>query len=286
MEAGSPTSPSHLHLWSLPDGTGLHAPYGDLAVDDDTLRLCCHLCGRWYVSLGAHVRAHGHTADTYRQTMGLCATQPLTSTPLSSTIAKRQGERYRRDVELRARLDAGRQTLRSAPRSAAPSDGQEPVQRQRRRTAALESGRRTIAARRHRELDRRLHEWGDPRLHDFLRRAYDSGASLEDLGRRTGLGRARLRTEMGAAGIAVRAVGHNSAEARRSRALTHEAAAARQVGTDDIHTWLTDRSGEGWSLGRLAAAVGHSTPWVRVRLADRSPSAGGRRGRQEAGAHR
>lgn len=52
----------HAHLWVLSDGTGLHAPPGTLTRDDETGRLC----GRWFRSLGSHVRAHGYTADTYR----------------------------------------------------------------------------------------------------------------------------------------------------------------------------------------------------------------------------
>lgn len=256
----------HVHLWSLPDGTGLHAPVGELVVEEGTSRLCCHLCGRWYVSLGAHVRAHGHTADTYRATMGLCATQPLTSTPLSTTIANRQAERYRRDPELRDRLEEGRQSVQRAPRPAAPSADGEPVQRRRRRTAALAAGRSTLAARREQDLDRRVAEWGHSSLHDYLRCAYSSGASLDDLAQRTKLGRARLRHEVQAARITIRPVGSNSALSKRSRAMTNDASAADRVGAGDIHAWLAQRHAEGWSLSRLAKAVGHSSPWVSQRL--------------------
>ncbi len=61
----------HKHLWSLPDGTGLHAPPGRLLTEEGTGRLCCHLCGEWFASLGIHVRVHGHTAGSYRAAMGL-----------------------------------------------------------------------------------------------------------------------------------------------------------------------------------------------------------------------
>ena len=61
----------HRHLWYLPDGTGLHAPPGRLAVEKGSGRLCCHLCGDWFASLGIHVRVHGHTAGSYRAAMGL-----------------------------------------------------------------------------------------------------------------------------------------------------------------------------------------------------------------------
>ena len=87
---------THAHLWSLPDGTGLHAPYGQLVIERDTGRVCCHLCGRWYVSLGGHVRRHGHTADSYRETMGLCRSRPLVAEALSRSIATRQSAAYQR----------------------------------------------------------------------------------------------------------------------------------------------------------------------------------------------
>jgi hypothetical protein len=80
----------HAHLWSLPDGTDLHAPHGELVTEPGTGRVCCHLCGRWYVSLGGHLRAHGHTADSYRETMGLCRNRPLVAESLSRSIATRQ----------------------------------------------------------------------------------------------------------------------------------------------------------------------------------------------------
>jgi len=68
----------HGHMWSLPDGTGLHAPPGRLVTDERTGRLCCHLCGDWFAALGIHVRSHGHTAGTYRAAMSLPRTTVLT----------------------------------------------------------------------------------------------------------------------------------------------------------------------------------------------------------------
>ncbi len=70
--------PQHRHLWSLPDGTGLHAPPGRTLHDGDE-RPCCHLCGRWFAALGPHLRTHGYTADAYRaasiETRRICATR-------------------------------------------------------------------------------------------------------------------------------------------------------------------------------------------------------------------
>ncbi len=75
--AGGSLPAAHSHLWRLPDGTGLHAPAGVLLTDEATGQLCCHLCGDYFVSLGVHVRVHGHTAGTYRLAMQLAPGQSL-----------------------------------------------------------------------------------------------------------------------------------------------------------------------------------------------------------------
>lgn len=204
---GSRRARTHAHLWSLPDGTGLHAPYGRLVIESGTGRVCCHLCGRWYVSLGGHLRAHGHTADSYRETMGLCRSRPLVAEALSRSIAARQTEAYRRSPELRARLGIGQElskagrltTLAHRTRVAGTS-----VESTRVRLAALEAGRKTRAAQRDRALARRLRELHFDDLAEYLRHAYSAGASLRHLAKVTGLGWARLRREIDAAGITVR----------------------------------------------------------------------------------
>ncbi|MGH3938855.1 MAG: MucR family transcriptional regulator [Pseudonocardiaceae bacterium] len=198
---------SHAHLWSLPDGTGLHAPPGELVIESATGRVCCHLCGRWYVSLGGHVRAHGHTASSYREAMGLCRSRPLVAEALSRSIATRQAEAYRRSAELRDRLAVGQEltktgrlaTLAHAARTASTSPEATRIRR-----AALDAGRATRAAQRDQALARRLRELGFDELGDYLRHAYSAGASLRSLAKVTGWGWARLRREIDAAGITMR----------------------------------------------------------------------------------
>lgn len=198
---------SHAHLWSLPDGTGLHAPPGELVIDSATGRVCCHLCGRWYVSLGGHIRAHGHTADSYRDAMGLCRSRPLVAKALSRSIATRQSQAYRRSPELRDRLAVGQQLTRTGrlatlARTARATSASPEGTRIRR--AALDAGRATRAAQRDQALARRLRELGFEELGEYLRDAYSAGASLRSLAKVTGLGWARLRHEIDAAGITIR----------------------------------------------------------------------------------
>lgn len=123
----------HEHLWSLPDGTGLHAPPGRLLAEEATGRLCCHLCGQWFAALGIHVRVHGHTAGTYREAMGLprtsalAASQPVRrgiradyprTAPAAGTgpVSRRTGAPDKQDIQQRpADRDAAAQGGASNP---------------------------------------------------------------------------------------------------------------------------------------------------------------------------
>ncbi|MGH8572989.1 MAG: MucR family transcriptional regulator, partial [Gammaproteobacteria bacterium] len=210
---------THGHLWSLADGTGLHAPYGELVIESGTGRICCHLCGRWFVSLGGHLRAHGHTAGSYRTAMGLCRTSPLVAKTLSRSIADRQSQAYQRSPAVRARLAAGQQLSRTGQlatlaRTARTRSASPELARVRR--AALDAGRATRAVRREQALTRRLAELGVDSLADYLRQAYAAGASLRSLAAVTGLGWARLRREIDSAGIRVRPAGARRAQQRGS----------------------------------------------------------------------
>lgn len=197
---------THVHLWSLPDGTGLHAPYGRLMVEPGTGRVCCHLCGRWFVSLGGHLRKHGHSASSYREAMGLCRNRPLVAETLSRSIATRQSVAYRRSAALRARLAVGQElsrtgqlaTLASTAHSTSPRPELTRVRR-----AALDAGRITRAAQRERALANHLRELGFDDLAGYLRHARSTGASLRSIAKATGFGWVRLRRELAAAGLAV-----------------------------------------------------------------------------------
>lgn len=264
------SSSTHGHLWALPDGTGLHAPPGRLSVDPDDGRLCCHLCGQWFVSLASHVRSHGYTADGYRAAMGLLRGRGLVAPDLSATIRRRQARAYRASDHVRSRFAANQARARRgelaqrALRSNTAHDDR--PERRRGRAEQLDAGRATSAQRRERRLAARLGAADAPTLADHLSEAYAAGASLEDLRRTTGLGRDRLHKEMAAAGIMIRPPGANTSTGKRSRAGRAEIAAALRVGTGDLPDWLGQRRAAGWTLTQLAAAVGHSTYWVRWRL--------------------
>ncbi|MPQ97180.1 hypothetical protein GB931_04405 [Modestobacter sp. I12A-02628] len=272
VDGSGPPSPAggHLHLWTSPEGHRLHAPFGELTREDSTGRLCCHLCGRWYASLGSHLRAHGWTSDGYRAAMGLASGTPLTGRSLSSSISARQARRYAADPDHRRQLGRGHRmardgSLAEAARRAARDAAVRP-QRDAARRAALDAGRATRREARAARLRARLAEAGSADLATHLRDRHAAGASLAELARETGLGRDRLRAALLEAGVVPRPPGATTPAGRRARAVAADEAAARRVGTDDVRAWLDRRSREGWSVLRLAAAVGHSPPWVRSRL--------------------
>lgn len=260
---------THAHLWSLPDGTGLHAPYGQLVRDPGTGRVCCHLCGRWFRSVSSHVRRHGYTAESYREAIGLCRTRPLTSDDVSAAISRRQADAYLRQPEVRERLEVGQRLARSGQlgwRARGAVDREPPAELVAVRRDTLGRGRQTRIRERDDILSVRLDELGCSDLGDYLRTAYAAGASLADLRTATGLGVARLRAAMATAGVDVRRPGDTTPAGRRARALANEKTAAARVGTDDISAWLTERHAAGWSLSRLGREVGRSAHWVRWRL--------------------
>jgi hypothetical protein len=194
-------------LWSLPDGTGLHAPYGQLVFEPGTGRVCCHLCGRWFISLGGHLCRHGHNAESYRELIGLCRSRPLVAEALSRSIAARQRTAYRRSPALRARLAIGQELSKSGQLATLASTAQAAsmsAELTRLRRAALEAGRATRAAERDRALSHRLGELGFDDLADYLRHACSSEMSLRGMAKETGLGWARLRREIDAIGTVPR----------------------------------------------------------------------------------
>lgn len=258
---------AHDHLWTSSDGTGLHAPPGQVVRDRGTGDVCCHVCGEFFRALGSHIRAHGYTAAQYRRAMGLSRAQPLTSTGLSESISRRQRQSYAASPEHRQRLEPGQEMVRDGRLTElAKTSGHMPLQSERLRSAALEQGRRTREQHRREAMSERVDELGIDELGPWLCATYTHGTSLADLADTLGIGHQRLRSELKRAGVDLRPQGANSARGKRSRAIANEQRAAQRVGTDDLKAWLNEQHRCGASLSELARRVGHSTHWVRWRL--------------------
>jgi hypothetical protein len=205
--------------------------------------------------------------------MGLCRTRRLIAEDLSRAIAARQTQAYRTSPTMRARLAAGQELAKTgqlADLSRTAQANSRSPERIRIRRATLEAGRAARAAQREEALAQQLRDLGADNLTDYLRRACANGVSLRELARITGLGWSTLRRECESAGISVRTAGASSGAQQQARARRADAEAACRVGTDDLIGWLRGRRDAGWSLARLADAVGHSAHWVRSRIPDLS----------------
>jgi len=181
-----------------------------------------------------------------------------------------QGPRACTDPKVRSRFAPGQQEARTGvlagrARAAEAVAGVRPEHAALRRES-LAGGRVTLSERREVVMQERLVSLGAPDVGEYLRRAYAAGASLQTLAEATGLGRARLRSALRAAGVSVRPPGVNTPAGKRSRAEAGTSAAATRVGAVDLGVWLNERHDAGWSLRELGAVAGHSTHWVRWRL--------------------
>ncbi|GAA4263492.1 MucR family transcriptional regulator [Dactylosporangium darangshiense] len=89
----------------LADGTPHYAPVGELLVDGD--RVCCHLCGKWFLSVASHLRHHGWTKTAYVNAFGLELGNPLsgpaTRKRRSEALSARDAEPAIRQARLAAR---------------------------------------------------------------------------------------------------------------------------------------------------------------------------------------
>lgn len=258
---------THEHLWTAANGTGLHAPPGQVVRDRLTGEVCCHVCGEFFHSLGSHVRAHGYTAAEYRRAMDLSRTKSLSSATVSEAISRRQRQSYATSSEHRVRLEPGQEMVRDGRLTELAKTGRSVrMQSDRLRSEALDAGRRTREGCRQAALSARLDQLGIADLGCWLRATYADGASLSNLAETLGIGQQRLRSELERAGVTLRDRGTNSAQGKRSRAIANEQLAAQRVGTDDLNAWLSEQHRRGVTLSELGRRVGHSSHWVRWRV--------------------
>jgi hypothetical protein len=194
---------------------------------------------------------------------------------LSGQIATRQKINWDRSPEARNHFAPGRELARSGElsrRAAAAAkirqdSGQLPEAVLTARARSLAAGRASQAGQRERSRAAVVAAAGAASLPELLRARYGAGASIDQLAKLTGLGRSRLRAELAAAGVVIRASGTNLSASKHARGAANDALVAARVGTGDIRVWLFAQRQAGATLRELAQRTGRSTPWIRSRLA-------------------
>jgi hypothetical protein len=182
----------------LADGTPFFAPVGEVVQDGPLV--VCHLCGRPWRSVTAHLRVHGWTKDAYGAAFGLERGQSLEGAETRKLRAAALASRLVFDAAFREGSVTGRRRARTgelARDAAAAARGRpHPEQRRRKARRALagipaamvavanaQRGRRHLAAvaagvaRRH----------GYPGLGAFVLARTAEGASLAAISRAAGL---------------------------------------------------------------------------------------------------
>jgi ROS/MUCR transcriptional regulator protein len=193
----------------LADGTPFFAPVGEV-VRDGSLVLC-HLCGRPWRSVTAHLRVHGYTKDAYRAAFGLERGQSLEGAETRKLRAAALASRLVFDTAFREGSAAGRGRARTgelARDAAAAARGRpHPEQRRRKARQALTAIPAEVVAEANAQRARQhlaavaadvARRHGYPSLSAFVLARTAEGASLAAISRAAGLHKDWLSRHLGA----------------------------------------------------------------------------------------
>jgi AraC-like DNA-binding protein len=175
-----------------------HAPTGTVIREGD--RVLCHLCGRWFRSVIAHLRSHGWDHVSYRQQFGLERGESLEGTSTRQRRAAAMQLRRTVDPSVRAGCDQGERWLRSGALTQAAAEAargrKQPAQRRRKTLqtlAGISAAARADGSRRHalRQLrltaEKAATRLGFTDIGALVRDRVAAGASLAAISREAGL---------------------------------------------------------------------------------------------------
>ena len=137
----------------LGDGTPYFAPIGQVVADGALVT--CHLCGKAFRSVAAHMASHGWTKPQYCEAFGLERTQPLEGADTRKLRAAAFGARLVFEPAIRNGSARGRQRAASGQLTRQAADAARgrpfPEQRRQRQRAAVSPAARAHLARANRE---------------------------------------------------------------------------------------------------------------------------------------
>ena len=262
----------------LGDGTPYFAPMGQV-VADGTL-VTCHLCGRTFRSVPAHLSSHGWTKAAYCEAFGLERGQSLEGADTRKLRSAVFSARLIFEPALRNGRDRGHELARNGElnRQAADAARGRPFpeqRRQRSRTAVSAAARVQLArANRERALDRLAavaadvaHRHGYADIGQLVRDMTRAGHSLSGISLACGMDRdwmSRHLPRLAPAAAAAATAGGARLDARWLPTL-------RVLGFDDVAGYLTQRHlVEHMSVNAIAQEVGLSFHAVKSALSRHS----------------
>lgn len=280
----------------LPDGTPSHAPIGTVVRDGD--RVLCHLCGKWFKSVVAHLRSHGWHHLAYREAFGLLRSVPLEGTATRGLRASAMTQRRAHDPAIRAGCALGQELVRTgalADAAAQAARGRRHPEQRRRKTlaalAAINPAARAEGSRR--RADRHLHDTaqaaaerlGHPGIGALVRHRTAQGASLAAISREAGLHKDWLCRHLAFVDPAAAAdVAASAARRRAERTDARWHPVVLALGFADVPAYLTDRHRtRKHTIAMIATETGRSRSAVESALRrhgiERLPHAASRAGR-------
>ncbi len=273
--AACPGTPIGAVAGVLDDGTPFYVPVGEIVSDGG--RVTCHLCGRAYRSVAAHLASHGWTKERYCETFGLERSQPLEGTETRKLRAASLSARLVFDPAMRDGSAAGRERARRGEltSAAAAAARGRPFPEQRRRKAAraatTASRARSAEANRQRASEHVAtvaaevaHRHGYPDIQAFVGARMAAGASLAAISRAAGLHKDWLSRHLGQLDPALARVARQRGPGRPDVVWP---AAVRRLGFDDVASYLRERHHVGHqTVNAIATETGFSTHRVESAL--------------------
>jgi hypothetical protein len=259
----------------LEDGTHFYAPIGEIIVNGS--RVTCHLCGRSFRSVAAHLASHGWTKLAYCEAFGLQRGQSLEGPETRKLRAAAFTSRLLFDPAIREGSAAGRERARRGDlaRAAAAAARGRPIPEQRRRKSArvlAEIPRAALARASRDRADRYLagiaadvaRRHGYPDLQSFVLARMTAGASLAAISREAGLHKDWLSRHLGNVDPAAADTARLSGADRRDSAWLP---VTRSLGFSDVASYLRQRHlAQHWTINAIAAEVGVSHHAVQAAL--------------------
>jgi AraC-like DNA-binding protein len=260
----------------LGDGTPYFAHLGQVAADG--ARVTCHLCGRTFRSVTAHLASHGWTKAQYCEAFGLERTQSLEGADTRKLRAAAFGARLVFEPALRKGSARGRHRAINGELTRQAADAARgrsfPEQRRRRQRAAVSAAARAQLAQANRErasqhlaavADAVAARAGYADIGQLVTDMARAGHSLASISRACGLDKDWLQRHLAQLDPAVAAT---AIRRRDDRLDAHWLAPLETMGFSDVAGYLRQRHlAEHVSVNAIAAEVGLSFHTVKSALA-------------------
>jgi predicted transcriptional regulator len=257
----------------LRDGTPYFAPIGQVVADGELVT--CHLCGRAFRSVAAHLASHGWTKTQYCEAFGLERRQSLEGADTRKLRAAAFTARLVFEPTLRTGRSNGHELARSGQLARQAADAARgrafPEQRRQRSRTAVSATTRAQLAQSSRErarerlaavADDMARRHGYPDIGQLVQDMISAGGSLTAISVACGLHKDWMSRHLPRLDpvVAAAAIGADRLDARWLPAL-------RAIGFTDVASYLRQRHlVEHMSVNAIAREVGLSYPTVKSAL--------------------